>query len=556
MTQTTEALSATRTSAGRIERAVGLRGRAFVLGVGLCTAAVTAFLFVQLQAWPPHEDETLALFVGRKSLGGLMHTVLGQRGGAPLHFLLAWLVVHAGGGLTALRVLSALFAIASVPVTAALCRRLVGQQAALVATMVVSASWMLLFHGIYGRMYSLFLLTSTLSALALLRALERGGRRAWAPWCAAMLLVLATHPYGALVLAGQGIFVAAARERWREASLAFPLVAVVAIPFWRTDFVLAGRFDVGVGRGGDQLGSLTAVLSYLKDVAGDFTAGWTPAVAVVLAVALLGLIRLARDRPRSAVFAICTIGTPAAAFLVARLGHSTSPESRHLIFALPVFAALVAVGILSAARLAPRRGAMLTALLVACVIPAEVAWGWHKTPQLYAGEEGARIAARHEAAGWLAQTTQPDDVLFGYDPLFLEAWERGGDIPRLVVPRADAKLALKTLLAAQEPLGRGVWIFDASDTNNWSRKLTIPLRVPKPHADFEARRFGPFLILRTREPTRTVGRYLDFARRVELVGQELDMGDADVNVVTIRQAKRRFDDYERGRARSRSSVSR
>jgi hypothetical protein len=83
-----------------------LRANLFRLGVGACTAGVLSFLLVQLDAWPPHEDETLALFVGRQSLGGLIHTVLGQRGGAPLHFCFAWLVVHTGGGLTSLRLVS------------------------------------------------------------------------------------------------------------------------------------------------------------------------------------------------------------------------------------------------------------------------------------------------------------------------------------------------------------------------------------------------------------------------------------------------------------------
>src|SRR5215203_2641835 len=52
-------------------------------GVGGLTAAVAIFLLVRLTSWPPHEDETLALFVGRNSLGGLFHTVQTERGGAP-----------------------------------------------------------------------------------------------------------------------------------------------------------------------------------------------------------------------------------------------------------------------------------------------------------------------------------------------------------------------------------------------------------------------------------------------------------------------------------------
>src|SRR5438128_12545694 len=165
-----------------------LRRRSFELGVAACALAVGAFLIVQLTAWPPHEDETLALFVGRQSFGGLLDTVLDQRGGAPLHFVLAWIVAHAGGGLAGLRFVSAIFATATVPVVALLGARMAGRATGLAATVLCSASWMLLFHGVYGRMYSLFLFTSALSFLALLHATERRTKRAWAFWVVAMLL--------------------------------------------------------------------------------------------------------------------------------------------------------------------------------------------------------------------------------------------------------------------------------------------------------------------------------------------------------------------------------
>jgi len=90
-------------------------------------------------------------------------------------------------------------------------------------------------------MYSLFLLTSALSYLALLAALERGSRRAWTLWGLAVLATVATHPYGAIVLASQGLYVALLRAPLRRALLPFAVVAILGIPFWRTDLVLAGR---------------------------------------------------------------------------------------------------------------------------------------------------------------------------------------------------------------------------------------------------------------------------------------------------------------------------
>jgi mannosyltransferase len=510
--------------------------RTFWLGVAACAAAVATFLLARLTAWPPHEDETLALFVGRESLPELLETVHTERGGAPLHFVVAWLVAHLGGGLEALRLCSALFAVASVPVVAALCARLAGRAAALVATALVSASWMLLFHGIYGRMYSLFLLTSTLSYLAFLIAVERSGRRRWALWIAAILAAVATHPYGALVLASQVLYVLA-RARTRDALAAIAAVAVLGTPFWYTDLILAGRFDVGVGGGGEKLVGPFAVLDYLARVAGDFTAGFTVALVAVLATAALGARRLWLGNRPGALLTVLVVAVPALALTLARLGASTSPESRHLVYVLPFFASLVALGLIEASR---RRLAVVGAALAA-LLAAEVAWGWDKTPPLYEGERSARVEARRDASAWLAADARPDDVLFGYEPLYLDAWERArAGFSRTVVPRADAKLALQALRSAPA-LGRGIWIFDASDTNNFDPRMEIELRFPRPRERFEARVFGPFLVIRSRERTITERSFLEQSRAVQLVGKSLYMGDADVNLVTVDRALGRLE---------------
>ena len=515
-----------------------LSARALALGLAACAAAVAAFLLLRLTAWPPHEDETLALFVARDSLGTLFDTVLGQRGGAPLHFLFAWVVAHTGGGLEELRLFSAAFAVASIPVIGLLVARLAGRAVALGAAVLVSGSWVLLFHGVYARMYSLFLLTSALSYLALVAALDGGGRRRWALWLAATLATVATHPYGALVVASQAVYVLVRRERVREAVAAFAALAVLGIPFWISDVVLAGRFEVGVGPGGRASDGPFWLADYLRRTAGDFSAGWLPVGLAVLVLAALGWWRL-RSRLAAVVFAV-----PVLALLAARLGEGTSPESRHLIFTLPFFAMLVAAGLLA-------RGTRVGVAGIALLVAAEVAWAWQKTPPLFEGEPAARVAAREAAADYIARTGRRDDVLFGYEPLYLRAWEQTRAGSRILVPRADAKLALDVLREAA-PLGRGVWVFDAGENNNFDPKPTIELRIPYPHADFDARAFGPFLVIRTREPAGEIGRYLVQAERVQRMGKSLYIGDADVNFQTVRRAAARLADQER----SRSTVSR
>lgn len=511
--------------------------RLFVGGVAGITAAVAVFLFVQLDKWPPHEDETLPLFVGRHSLSGAFDVVLAKRGGAPLHFLLAWIVAHTGGGLHTMRLLSALFAIGSIPLIAILGNRLAGRAPALAAAALAASSWVLLFHGIYARMYSLFLFLATLSYLVFLRALQKGTRGAWVLWGGTMLLTIAAHQYGALVLASQSLFVLATRERWKQALPSFVAVGVLAIPLWRASLVLAERYDVGGGSGG-ALKTPRQVFAYLWHVAGDSSAGYAGVLAVYLLLALAGLVILVLRDSRSALLVTCVVLTPMLFFLVGKFGGSSAPQSRHLIFVLPFLAIAAASGIVGLARLAGPRGGLLAVVAVVALGAAGIAWGKHKTPALFGHESTARVNARAQAAEWLAQTSRPTDLLFAYEPLYLAAWERHRSaVSNIVLARADAKLLDQALREADKPLGRGVWVFDAGDNNNFVKRSTIELRVPFPRSEFEGRAYGPYLVIRTRKPTRTIARYLDDARKVELIGKSLGMGDADINYATIRSAQ-------------------
>jgi hypothetical protein len=526
-----------RLDAARIDARAWVAARGFVLCVAAVTLTALLFLLHQLMAWPPHEDETLALFVGRDTLGGLVTQVTRERGGAPLHFLLAWLVAHAGLGLGTLRLASASFAVASLPLVAVLGRRLISPTVGVIAAALVAGSWALLFSGVYARMYALFLFTFLLSLLALLRALDGERWTWWAAWAAALLACLATHPYGALVIGGEVVFVAVQhRARWRAAGVALAVVVTIGTPFWLSDLVLAGRFDVGVGGGGARLGGPWTIVDYLWRTAGDFSAGWRPVRAIVLCLALLGVLTCRRETRR---LALALLSVPTAAFLAARLGGSTSPESRHLIFLLPLLAILTAAGTVRATGRAP----VLVPLLLAGLLVAEVSWAWHRTAPLFEWEPDARQAARAEAEHYLATTSRPDDVLFGYEPLYLGAWERNHHFPVLAIPRADPGLALHKLGGADGTLGRGTWVLDASERNNRKPRLEIENHDPGPPRRFETRAFGPFLVVRTAAPVRSTDAFLAAAGRVQLLGRSLGIGDADINLLTVERAARALRGY-------------
>jgi len=100
-------------------------------------------------------------------------------------------------------------------------------------------------------------------------------------------------------------------------------------------------------------------------------------------------------------------------------------------------------------------------------------------------------------------------------------------------------------------------VLDASERNNIRRRLEIERALPSPAAAFEARAFGPFLVIRTIEPTVTPESYLYHAARAMLVGRKpsLGIGDVDVNLRTVVLAARELRGYGPS-LRSRSSTSR
>jgi len=77
--------------------------------------------------------------------------------------------------------------------------------------------------------------------------------------------------------------------------------------------------------------------------------------------------------------------------------------------------------------------------------------------------------------------------------------------------------------------------------NPWARfALTLSVTLPEiaPAADFEAHAFGPFLILRTKEPVGTPVAFFRYTMRAQLLGWALEIGDSGLNYQTAATALR------------------
>ncbi|MBA3733740.1 MAG: glycosyltransferase family 39 protein [Actinobacteria bacterium] len=394
--------------------------RTLSLAPALALAGATAFLLARL--WPDvsgkpfHEDEAVAGLISARPLGDLLHTVVLDRGGAPLHFLLAHTALAVDPTAEAVRWVSVLFALATVPLCYDLTWRIAGRSAGLLAAGLAATSQFLLIYGTFGRMYSLFAFASALGVDLFVRALARPTRRTAVSAAASALLPLTVHPFGAFLFAAEA---AVALWLWRGRSprTAAPVlgIALLVVPLLLGDLRLSDRYVPEAGQsldGGTSAGAAT--LHALGGAAG----GRGVALAAFVLLAAVGVFTLARRNPAIAALASLTIAAPPVALAVASASGLTTDRlgPRHLIFMLPLWIALVAAGASRLGALLPRAaGAAALAAVVgaAALAPASVS-----EPRVI--PTGAKRAVRAPAE-WLRTQITPGAVLYPYSPVFLAA---------------------------------------------------------------------------------------------------------------------------------------
>ena len=379
-------------------------------------ALLCARLLPDIAGKPLHEDEAVAGLISARPLGDLLHTVVLDRGGAPLHFLLAHVALAIDTTPESLRWLSLIFALATVPVCYDLTRRLAGRSAGLIAAALTGTSQLLLVYGTFGRMYSLFAFASALAADLFVRALERPQRREVLAAAAAALFPLAVHPFGVFLFGAEAVV---ALWLWRGRSLRAGLpvlaVALLALPLLLADLRLSDRYAPEAGQ---DLDSGTSAGDATLHALGGAAGGRGVLLALFVLLAAAGIYALARRRPAVAAFAAITIAFPPVVLAVASAagiaGDRLGP--RHLIFMLPLWIALVAIGAIQLGAMLPPKARIATfAAIVAAAALAPSAVSEPRT--IPTGAEQAVAAP----AAWLATQLGPGDVLYPYSPVFFAA---------------------------------------------------------------------------------------------------------------------------------------
>jgi hypothetical protein len=475
-----------------------LGGTAVLAGVAILAIRVMG----DIRGKPLFEDEAVAGLVAARPFTEVLETVWWERGGAPLHFVLSHLALLPDGSPYALRWLSLAFAIATVPLAWDIGRRLGGHVAGGASAFVVSASSMLWVYGSFGRMYSLYVFAAALAVDLFIRAVrERTGAAAFAAALAAWL-VPAVHPYG-IFLVGAEALVGLALWRGRPLRSALPvvLVGVALIPFLVADFRLAERFSVGLegeasvapaGAGWAQLGR-----AFQATAGGE---GWTLALAALLAAAGLAELVRRRARPVVALFLLSAAIPPVLLFL-ARTNSAPGLSPRHLAYLVPVFAALVGVGL---ARLVRGRsawvGAAALAALGAVLVVSPLggiqdARGW-SNDVLGGGPAATAVGSPRQLApakAWLEANVGERAVVFPYSAVYLAALSVTRDADAL--PYAQRQTVIRALDRVDPPVPE---LFVSVPIG--ISTLDVPRLEGLLGPEFVPHRFGRWLLIRGRGP--------------------------------------------------------
>jgi hypothetical protein len=437
---------------------------------------------------PLIEDEAVAGLIGAKPLGEMLGTVVGDRGGAPLHFFLVHVVLAFDSSAAALRWLSVVLAAGAALACFELGRRLGGPLAGAAAAIAGATSGLLTIYGTVARMYALFAFAGGLAAVLFVRALERRtGEAAFTAALAAWLLP-ATHPYGGIAVAVEAA-IALALWRGRPLRPALPALAVGAamLPFAFFDLRLANRFDVGGS--GHSLAGPGETWHQLQLVIRGSAGGGGLALVVFIALAAVGLVTLVRERPAVAALTALWLVAPPLLFLTVQSHSSPGLSPRHLIYALPLWAAAVGVG---AARLLARTGPSVqaAALGLLTLVAAFGSTGVHEPRDLkFPAGMGAERELTAPAAR-LRGEIRAGDVLFPFSPLHLAALPEAGRASAL--PRVQPGLLARAIRRIDLPAGS---IF-----------VAVPVAGTRIRIDLlegRAERIGGWLILERPGPIRT-----------------------------------------------------
>ncbi|MGA2903990.1 MAG: glycosyltransferase family 39 protein [Candidatus Korobacteraceae bacterium] len=294
-----------------------------------------------------------------------------------IYFLLMRAWIYLGDSEAWLRLPSALFGIASIPVMYVLARKFMGAAPSLAAAALLAFSPTHVYYSQETRSYTLAILLVLLSTYFFLRAVEQNQPRDWLLWTLCGTLAFYSHDFAALVLVAQAmsLFFKSPPVPWRRLMVCGSMIFVAAVPGLTYVFRASP----------ENLHFLWMPRPSAKEfwhLAMFFGGGGVKAVvAVILWLAGVGAVRRLRHCGTSDVFwrGMLVLLWAALPALILALISLRQPMflQRYLIFSLPATILLATLGmdILRKGRI----GLLLVVLLCGMSVPAII--GEYRKPR-------------------------------------------------------------------------------------------------------------------------------------------------------------------------------
>ena len=303
-------------------------------------------------------DEWLTSEAVDGSLPDLFRHVADREGIPPAYFVAQWAWVQvAGDGELALRALSVLAGVATIPVAALVATRLgQGRRAARLAALFTAVNPMLVWYSQEARPYSLIAFVGALSLVPFVGLWRDGpgARRDLVAWAAVAACAVAIHYFAAFLIAAEGLaLILRHRAAWRRLLLAAVPGAVVLalhVPvalrqhsheinrLWISEFAVATRLE--------EAGRAALVGPSVPD-----DRLWLLVALVVVLAAVLLAVRAAPEARRAAgVLTGVAVASVVPPVVLAATGIADVVVGRYLIASLVPLVVAVAIGLAAGPR--------------------------------------------------------------------------------------------------------------------------------------------------------------------------------------------------------------
>ena len=383
------------------------------LAVGALTALATISRCVTLDRQSYWSDEAITVLLTRMHFGGLWHTIGETESTPPVYYVAAWFWVRAfGDGEVALRSLSALAGVATVPVAYLAGRSLRGPRVGVVAAALATVSPPLVWYSQEARAYALAILLAGASFWAFARALRHPAASELAAWSIVSLLAIGTHYFAGFVVATEAAWLVARHG----GATVWSAVAVTTTGAAALLLLALEQRENGFAESialSTSLAQRAAVLPKQLIVGAQglpLDRAIAVVAAVLLAVPLLHLLWGGAGAERRPLLVACTAGlAPIVVPVALALGGLDYINSRNALVGLVPLIVAAAVGLSATRRLgAVALGALVTLLaaisLVALVDATYQRPNWRGFAQSIGRPDVPRaIVVAPDHQGWFAR---------------------------------------------------------------------------------------------------------------------------------------------------------